>query len=200
MGTLKSTEECKLVEFGPIQLVALKFPDPDMMKGEMLKEIFRLSKAEIIRVVGLLVIVKDEKGNIKTAQISELSDKDRTKLGAAIGALIGLGYAGTEGAEAGAKAGAERVTHGLSRERISEIAQKVPKGTAAGILLVEHLWAKKLKEIAQNQHGVLMAEGFIEPAALVALGTELAEGAETAEKVETEKMPGTAEAEAAAGE
>ena len=31
----------------------------------------------------------------------------------------------------------------------------MPKGTAAGILLVEHLWAKKLKEIAMKQNGVV---------------------------------------------
>jgi uncharacterized membrane protein len=194
-----------MVEFGPIQIVALGFPDLDKLKGDMLKEIFRLSEAGIIRVVGLSAIVKDEKGNIEAAQITELSDEDRTKLGAAIGALIGYGAAGTKGAEAGAKAGVERVTQGLSRERIMEIAQEVPKGTAAGLLLIEHLWAKKLKETALNNDGVLLAQGFIEPAALVALGEELAEGAEAAEDVKAKlkayrPRAARAEAEAASGE
>jgi uncharacterized membrane protein len=175
-----------LVEFGPIQLIALGFPEIDKLKGELLKEIFRLSEAKIIRVIGLLAIVKDAKGNIEAAQITELSDEDRIKLGAGIGALIGLGAAGTKGAVAGAKAGAERVAQkefGLSQERIMEIAESVPKGTAAGILLVEHLWAKKFKEIAMKQNGIVLAQGFIEPVALVALGAELAEGAKAAEKV-----------------
>jgi hypothetical protein len=42
-------------------------------------------------------------------------------------------------------------------------------------LLVEHLWAKRFKEIASKQNGIVLAQGFIEPAALVALGAELAE-------------------------
>ncbi len=175
-----------MVEFGPIQMIALGFPDLNKLKGDMLKEIFRLSEAKIIRVIGLLAIVKDEKGNITAAQISELSDEDRIKLGAGIGALIGLGAAGKEGAMAGAKAGAERVASkdfGISQERIMEIAKDIPKGTAAGLLLIEHLWAKKLKEIARKQDGVVLAEGFIQPAALVAIGAELAEGAKAAEKV-----------------
>ena len=64
-----------------------------------------------------------------------------------------------------------------------EIAKDIPKGTAAGFLLVEHLWAKKLKELVLKQDGVVLAQGFIQPGALVALGAELAEGAKAAEKV-----------------
>lgn len=175
-----------MVEFGPIQIIALGFPDVNKMKGDVLTEIFRLSEAKIIRIIGLLAILKDAKGDIAAAQITELSDEDRMKLGAGIGALIGLGAAGKQGAMAGAKAGAERVAQkefGLSQEKIMEIAKDIPKGTAAGFLLVEHLWAKKLKELVLKQDGVVLAQGFIQPGALVALGAELAEGAKAAEKV-----------------
>jgi uncharacterized membrane protein len=175
-----------LVEFGPIQMIALGFPEVDKLKGDVLKEIFRLSEAKIIRVIGLLAILKDENGDIGAVQITELSDEDRMKLGAGIGALIGLGAAGKQGAMAGAKAGAERVASkefGLSQEKIMEIAKEIPKDTAAGFLLVEHLWAKKLKELVRKQDGIVLAEGFIQPEALVALGAELAEGAKAAEKV-----------------
>ncbi len=175
-----------MVEFGPISMIALGFPDANQLKGELLKEIANLSKAGIIRVIGLTVIVKDANGNIEAAKVTELSDEDRIKLGAAVGALIGLGAAGKEGAKAGAQLGAERVAQnefGLNKERIMKIAQDMPKGTAAGILLVEHLWAKKFKEIAMKQNGVLLAQGLIEPIALVALGAALAEGAKVAEKI-----------------
>ena len=86
-----------MVEFGPIQIIALGFPDVNKMKGDVLTEIFRLSEAKIIRVIGLLAILKDAKGDIAAAQITELSDEDRMKLGAGIGALIGLGAAGKAG-------------------------------------------------------------------------------------------------------
>ena len=59
----------------------------------------------------------------------------------------------------------------------------MPKGTAAGFLLIEHLWAKKFKEIAMEKHGVLLANSFISPQAFIALGRELAEGKKTAEKL-----------------
>jgi len=175
-----------MVEFGPISMIALGFPDVNQLKGELLKEISKLSEAGIIRVIGLAAIVKDAKGNIQAAKVTELSDEERIKLGAAVGALIGLGAAGKEGAKAGAQAGAERMAQnefGLNKERIMKIAQDMPKGTASGLLLVEHLWAKKMKEIAIKQNGVVLANGLIEPIALVALGAELAEGAKAAEKI-----------------
>lgn len=175
-----------MVEYGPIQLLAIGFPEADKLKGELLKEIFRLSDAKMIRVIGLLAIVKDQKGKISSAQITEFSDEERMKLGAGIGALIGFGAAGKEGAMAGAEAGAKAVASrefGLNQEQIKGIAKEMPNGTAAGLLLIEHLWAKKFKEIARKQHGVVLANGFITPEALVVIGAELAEGARTADKV-----------------
>ncbi len=179
-----------MVEFGPISLIAIGFPNIDKLKGELLAEIFRLSDAKVIRVIGLLAVVKDDKGKIVSAQISELSPEDRMKLGAAIGALIGFGAAGERGAMAGAEAGAQRVADkvaqkdfGLSHAQIMAIARDMPNGTAAGFMLIEHLWAKKFKEIAFKQEGVLLANGFISPGDLVALGASLADGAKTAEKV-----------------
>jgi uncharacterized membrane protein len=199
-----------MIEFGPIQLVALGFPDVNKLKGDMLREIFRLSEAGIIRLVGLSTIVKDEQGNVESsaAQISGLSDEERTKLGAAVGALIGYGAAGMEGAETGAIAGAAiaaQEEYGLSKEEIREIAQDMPNGTAASLLLVEHLWAKDLIEVIRYQDGVVLANDIISPSALVDLGSELAEAAEIAEdvkaKLKAERPKATREeAGAAAGE
>jgi len=72
---------------------------------------------------------------------------------------------------------------GLSRKQIKDIAKEIPHGTAAGFLLIEHLWAKKFKEVAMKQQGVPLANGFITLDSLVALGASLAEGAKAGEKL-----------------
>jgi uncharacterized membrane protein len=177
----------ELVEFGPVSLTAIGFPDVTKLKGEMLKEIFRLRKAGIIRVIGLLAISKDKAGKITVEQITDLSDEERTKLRAAAEALIGLGAAGEEGMKKAyetAMQGASGMEFGLTQEQARQIADNKPNGTAAGIMLVEHLWAKKIKELAFEEDGVLLANTFITPQSLVALGAELAEGAQIAEQVQ----------------
>ena len=177
-----------MVEFAPISLLAVGFPDVRKMKGELLKEIFRLSDENIIRIVGLSVIVKDEKGKVQPFHLTEFSEAERIQLGAAIGALIGFGAAGEEGAVAGADAVAERIYNkggefGLNPDQIKRIAKDMRKGTAAALMLIEHLWAKEFKEIGRKMDGVVLANTFITPEALVALGAKLAEGAKAAKKV-----------------
>jgi uncharacterized membrane protein len=176
-----------VAEFGPISLLAIGFPEIKNLDGALIKELLKLSDAYIIKIIGLMAIAKDDKGKVKSVQLTEFSDEERVRLGAAVGALIGFGAAGEKGAEAGANAGAEAAYYkefGLNKEQIKNIAKDMPNGTAAGFLLIEHLWAKTFKELAMEKHGVVLANGFISPQALVALGAELAEGAKTAEKVQ----------------
>lgn len=176
-----------MVDFGPISLIAIGFPDVTKLKGELMKEIFRLRKAGIIRVVGLMALAKDQDGKVSAEQVTDLSNEERIKLAAGIGALIGFGEAGKEGAQKGWEAGAQHAAgkeFGLTKEQIKQIADSMPRGTAAGFMLVEHLWAKKFKEIAMNQDGVLLANAFITPQTLVAIGAEIAEGAKIAEQVQ----------------
>ncbi len=178
--------EKNMVEFGPIQMIAMGFPNQENLHGELISELFRLSDYKIIRMVGFLAIAKNQQGKIASLQLTQLSDNDRIKLAAGIGALIGFGAAGEEGAKVGANAAAEAAYYkefGLDKKQINNIAQNIPNGTAAGFVLIEHLWAKRFKEIALSKHAVLLANGFITMDALVAMGAHLAEGVKAAEKV-----------------
>lgn len=177
-----------MVEFGPISMIAIGFPDSSKLHGDLVKEIFRLRKEGIIRVVGLLAVAKDSNGKVSIEQLTDLSKDERVKLSAAVASLIGFGAGGEEGRkkgwEAGAKSAAANEEFGLSQEKVKHMVDNIPNGTAAGLMLVEHLWAKKFKEIASQQGGILLANTFITPQSLVALGAELAEAAKVAEQVQ----------------
>lgn len=57
---------------------------------------------------------------------------------------------------AGAEAGAELAEEngiGFSKERIKEIADNLPNESSALILIIEHLWAKDIKEALRNANG-----------------------------------------------
>jgi len=176
------------VLFGPISLLAMEFPDISKLQGELMKEMGKLSQAGIIRIIGLLAVVKDEKGEFAAVQATGLSEEDRMKLGAGIGALIGLGAAGEAGVQPGWEAGAEMVAakkeFGLSKEQVMDIARDIAPGTAVGLVLLEHLWAKNFKEIGLRTGGIVLANGFISPEVFVALGSALADGAEAAERAQ----------------
>ncbi len=59
-----------------------------------------------MKVIDAMVVYKDADGELTVAHLDTLTDDDRVEFGATLGALIGLGFDGEEGAEAGALAGA----------------------------------------------------------------------------------------------
>ena len=94
--------------------------------------------------------------------------------GAWVGALVGLGAGGAEGAEIGAVAGAisalDEYEYGLDAESILRIANDIPLGAAAMLAVIEHRWAIGLRDAMRASGGILIAQDFLSPEALIALG------------------------------
>src|SRR4051794_32973470 len=98
---------------GPVQLIVLGFPNPDF-HGEIIGELERLRQSDTVRVIDALAVYKDLDGELAAMHLSNLTDDEAIELGSKVGALIGLGFDGEEGAEAGAQAGAEAAADGIS--------------------------------------------------------------------------------------
>jgi uncharacterized membrane protein len=158
---------------GPVQMLVVGFDGPEF-KGEILEELKRLKEADIVRIIDLLVIRKDDDGNIETLHQSDLSQDEAMEFGAVAGALIGLGAAGEEGAKAGALAGAEAMEdgHALDEGQIWYAADEIPNGTAAGIALIEHRWAIPLRDAIVRANGIPLIDEWIHVTDLIAAGVK----------------------------
>ena len=100
----------------------------------------KLREHEFVRIVDALVVNKDDNGHITALQVSDLTSDEAMEMGAIAGALVGLGAGDLEaGAAAGATAGADG--HLIPDEEAWYVADTIPNGSAAAILLLEHRWA-----------------------------------------------------------
>src|SRR5689334_25115685 len=90
---------------GPVQLIVLGFNHPDF-HGEIIAKLERLRESDTVRVINSLAVYKDADGGVEVEHLSNLTQDEAIELGSKIGALIGMGIEGAEGAEAGAIAGA----------------------------------------------------------------------------------------------
>jgi uncharacterized membrane protein len=165
---------------GPVQLIVLGFDEPNF-RGEILAELDRLKENDIVRVIDGLAVYKDAEGEVTVIKRSDLSDDEAAEFGATVGALIGLGVAGAEGAEAGAELGAERTEEGVDvfpEEDVLDVVEEIPNDSAAAIILLEHRWAIPLREAVIRANGMPIADTFIHPLDLVAVGLIAAEEAE----------------------
>ena len=157
---------------GPVQLIVLGFEHPEF-HGEIVAELERLKESDTVRVIDALAVHKDANGEIEVAHLSNLTKDEAIELGTKIGALIGLGIEGEEGAAIGAEAGAEAAAEGISAfsdEDAWDVIEEIPPGTAAALILLEHHWAVPLRDAVFRAGGFRIADAFISPLDLVAIG------------------------------
>jgi uncharacterized membrane protein len=164
-----------------MQLLVLGFGQA-ALPLDFVNQLRRLRDDGIVRLVDAVFVSKDEHGDLNEIRATDISKDEAVLLGTIAGALFGYGAAGEEGLEVGAELGglavAESGEFGLDRDDIDEIADLIPRGTAAAFILLEHLWAIGLKEALRNSNGAVIAHGWLTPATLIAMGEEAAEAAE----------------------
>jgi uncharacterized membrane protein len=172
---------------GPVQLIVLGFKDPDF-HGEIIAELERLKESDTVRVVDALAVYKDADGEVEAMHLSNLSTDEAIELGSKVGALIGLGFEGEPGLEAGAIAGAEAAADGVSvfsDDDAWDVLADIPNGSAAALLLIEHHWAVPLRDAVSRAGGFRIGDGFISPLDLIGIGLVSAEDAAELHALET---------------
>ncbi len=136
---------------GPIDYVAVGF-EGNNFDGSILEALAEATESGAIRVVDLVFIIKDENGNVTTAEIEDQADdlKDLSRL---------IGHDGELPL--------------LTEDDIVTLATKMADNSSAGILVIEHLWAKGLKTALINAGGTLLDEGRIHPEVVEAVLEEI---------------------------
>ncbi len=147
-----------------MQLLVVGFDRPDF-SGEVLAELERLRESDVVRVIDLLVVHKGADGVVHRLHRSDVTAGEAEGAGAVVGALIGLGATGVEGA------------HVPADEDYWSLDEAIPNDSAAAIALVEHRWAIGTRDAIRAAGGVPVADAWIHPADLVAAGLIEAEDA-----------------------
>jgi uncharacterized membrane protein len=119
--------------YGPIDFIALQFPG-NQFKGEILPDMLELVDKGIIRIVDLVIIIKDQEGQVVVRELRELDP-------AHIEMLSPL------------KA---EVSHMITRGDVDALAEALDNNSTAGLMLIENLWAKKTQEAMIDAKGKLV--------------------------------------------
>jgi len=164
-------ETGKGLPIGPVQMLVVGFThlEPD---GTILDELTRLKDADIVRLIDLMVVRKDSNGDIMAVQTTDLSQDESMQFGAIVGALVGFGTGDEEVAEDAAVAGATALADGhvFDDDDVWYLADAIPNDTAAAIALIEHRWAMPMRDMILNKGGFVLADEWIHPKDLIAIG------------------------------
>jgi uncharacterized membrane protein len=159
---------------GPVQLLVIGFEHPDF-EGEIIEELERLRERDTVKVIDALAVFKDAAGDMEALHLSNLTTDEAIEVGSKVAALIGLGFEGEEGMEAGFEVGAEVAeaeggVEFFSEEDAWDVLAEIPNDSAAALILLEHHWAVPLRDAIANAGGFRLASEFISPLDLVEIG------------------------------
>jgi uncharacterized membrane protein len=160
---------------GPIQMTTLAFPG-NRFKGEILPELEKLKKAGVVRIVDLLLVRKDELGNVMVTTASDLDWQEAVSFGSYVGALAGYAASGPDGVEKGAMAGAAELADGhlFDQDDVFRVTQALPRNMSAVLVLIEHLWAKPMLDAVDRAGGIELTNDWIRPEEVVSIAHQAA--------------------------
>ena len=137
--------DATLDELGPVDYVIVEFPaGASTFTGEIAKELLALVDAGTIRVIDMIVLVKDEDGSVEAMELSDLGE---------LGELQRL--------EA-------ELAEMLAEEDVENLAAAMDPGSTAGVVIYENLWAAPFASAARRAGGQLIANGRIPMQAIIA--------------------------------
>ena len=138
-------EAADLDTMGPVDYLVVEFPaGKQSFTGEMAAELARLSDAGIIRILDLLIIIKNEDGSIDAMEIDDIEGLDEIRQLESYIAEI------------------------LAADDVDMLAAAMEPGTVAGVLVWENTWAAPFASAARHAGGQLVATGRIPLQAIAA--------------------------------
>jgi hypothetical protein len=131
------------MSIGPVEYIAIAFPG-NKFSGKIIPAIKELQDSGTIRVLDLVIITKDEAGDVRAIELSEASPEERATL-----ATLGV-----EGKNL------------LGQEDFEDIGDALDPNSTAALMIWENIWAERFASSLRAADGILIANGRI-PAALV---------------------------------
>jgi hypothetical protein len=142
---------------GPLEYLMVAF-EGNRFTGEIISALRAAQEKGIIRVIDLLVIKKDEQGNVMALELSDLSEEEARPFGFLAGKLLDI----------------------FEPDDVEVTASQMPNNSAAGLLLIEDTWAIPLKQALLNAGAVARTGGLVAPEVVQSIEAQIA--AEAAEK------------------
>jgi hypothetical protein len=142
---MRANDEAVIDELGPVDFLVVEFPAGELrFSGEMADELLRLADTGIVRILDLLVIAKDEDGEIAAYEIDEMTERDDIR------------------------ALESEVAEILSADDVLDLAHALVPGSVAGVVVWENTWAAPFASAARRAGGQLVASGRIPIQAIAA--------------------------------
>jgi hypothetical protein len=153
-----------LAALGPVQLLVIAFVG-GKFDGRVLEELRRLREHDVVRLLDLLFVAKDEDGAVVEVEASDLTAEEAAEYGALVGELFGSGGGGdgTTGRPRPTAAAVAQNGSLLDPAEVWFLADVIPAGAAAAVVLLEHRWAIGLRDAVEATGAHDLVDTWVHP-------------------------------------
>jgi hypothetical protein len=156
-------------EVGPLQIVLVGFETTERFRGDIARELAALRGRGVIRVLDARLFHRSPEGRLTEVDLAPVLG---TESDTAIAHLLGAN--GSRGNGAGRSASEALVgTAGFALEDLRRLTDEIGPGDHAVAIMVEHVWASRLRETILEAGGRLLGQGFLTQEVVLAVGAEL---------------------------
>jgi hypothetical protein len=166
-----------------MQIVLVGFETTDRFRGEVARELADLRGRGMIRVLDARLFHRAESGRLTEVDLNPLLGDPPEQPDRAIAHLLGANGSGGNGASrtpSEALAG----TVGFALEDLRRLTDEIGPGDHAVVVLIEHVWATRLREAVLEAGGRLLGQGYLTPEVVMIVGAELEARAEAEAAIE----------------
>jgi hypothetical protein len=166
-----------------MQIVLVGFETTDRFRGEVARELADLRGRGMIRVLDARLFHRAESGRLTEVDLNPLLGDPTEEPDRAIAHLLGANGTGGNGASrtpSEALAG----TVGYALEDLRRLTDEIGPGDHAVVVLIEHVWATRLREAVLAAGGRLLGQGYLTPEVVMIVGAELQARAEAEAAIE----------------
>ncbi|TAH52676.1 MAG: hypothetical protein EYC68_06015 [Chloroflexota bacterium] len=125
---------------GPTSVLVIQFTGRNF-KGEILAALYDLVKAGTVRIVDAVAVIKDNEGKVTAQEVNQLAPTVVAIFDPLNAEVSGL----------------------ISNTDIQDIGTLLDNDSAAGILVLEQLWATKLAQAITNAKGKVVLNRLLMP-------------------------------------
>jgi hypothetical protein len=168
---------------GPLQILLVGFETTERFQGEIVRELLDLRGRGMIRVLDARFLHRArEGGKLTEVDLGPLIAERPAEDANPIARLLGVNGHGGNGGLAPPEAFAR--TAGFALEDLRRLTDEIGPGDHAAVVLVEHVWAARLRAVVHRTGGALRAQGFLTPEVEMLVGAELKARADAEEALE----------------
>jgi hypothetical protein len=131
------------MSIGPVEYIAIAFPG-NKFSGEIIPAIKALQDSGTIKVIDLVLITKDDDGNVGAIELADAGPETQATF-----AALGV-----------------ETRNLLGEEDFEDIGSALDPNSTAALMIWENVWAAEFAKSLRNANGILIANGRI-PAAVV---------------------------------